>query len=88
MCNPSGPTKDRKGLKPPKWTEKNIRAPIMIFMCHFMPLKSVLIIFNVEIFISQRNFQVHYGKNDPFGDRNSAVMMTFSVPETPFQWQC
>ena len=52
-----GPTKDRKGLKPPKWIEKNIRAPKRIFTCHFMPYKCMLIIFNVEIFISQRNFK-------------------------------
>ena len=31
-----GPTKDRKGLMPPKRTEKNIRAPKRTFICHFI----------------------------------------------------
>ena len=31
----TGPTKDRKGLLPPKRTEKNFRAPKRTYICHF-----------------------------------------------------
>ena len=34
-----GPTKDRKGLKPPKRTEKNFRAPKRTSVCHFYTIK-------------------------------------------------
>ena len=35
----SSPTKDRKGLKPPKRTEKNFRAPKRTYICHFYTKK-------------------------------------------------
>ena len=38
----TGPTKNRKGLMPPKRTEKNILAPKRTFICHFILLKCML----------------------------------------------
>ena len=37
----SGPTKNRKGLKPPKRTEKNFRAPKRTSTCHFLAIKHI-----------------------------------------------
>ena len=47
----SCPTKDRKGLMPPKRTEKNIQAPKRTFICHYILLKCMLKIYMIEIFI-------------------------------------
>ena len=46
-----GPTKDRKGLMPPKRTQKNIRAQKRTCICHYILLKCMLKIYMIEIFI-------------------------------------
>ena len=65
-----GPTKDRKGLMPPKRTEKNIRAPKRTCICHYILLKCMLKIYMIEIFIYECNFQEHTVKR-----------MSFSMPK-------